>query len=224
MTTAAIPDTRTLADMLEDLGNISPDRVLMHPPPGTATEQDAIDYDARRERLCELVDGVLVEKAVGYHESIIAIAIATMLRTFVVSRNLGFVSGPDGMMRLFPGLIRMPDVTFASWSRFPEGKLPRETAPDLAPDLVVEVVSLSNTPGEMERKRQEYFAAGVLLVWMIDHRNQTATVYTSPGEYREFSANESLDGGDVLPGFTLSLAELFSELDRQASDLGPEPG
>ena len=86
MTTATISNTRTLADMLEDLGNIPPQRVRMHPPPGTATEQDVIECEARQNCLCELVDGVLVEKAVGYHESIIALAIAAMLRNFVVPR------------------------------------------------------------------------------------------------------------------------------------------
>lgn len=210
---------QTIADMLEALGDIPPERVLMNPPPGTATEQDAIQCEARQNRLCELVDGILVEKAVGYHESIIAGAILAMLRAFVIPKNLGCVSGSDGMMRLFPGLIRMPDVAFASWSRFPEGRLPVEPAPSIVPDIAIEVFSVSNTVGEMQRKRREYFEAGVSLVWMIDPRQRTAVVYTSPDEYTEYGESDSLTGDEVLPGFTLSLSELFAELDRHADGI-----
>lgn len=210
---------QTIADMLEALGDIPPERVLMNPPPGTATEQDAIQCEARQNRLCELVDGILVEKAVGYHESIIAGAILAMLRAFVIPKNLGCVSGSDGMMRLFPGLIRMSDVAFASWSRFPEGRLPVEPAPSIVPDIAIEVFSVSNTVGEMQRKRREYFEAGVSLVWMIDPRQRTAVVYTSPDEYTEYGESDSLTGDEVLPGFTLSLSELFAELDRHADGI-----
>ncbi len=110
MSIASPQQPRTIADMLVALGDIPPERILMSPPPGTATEQDAIECETRQNRLCELVDGTLVAKAVGYHESIIAAAIASMLRNFVIPKNLGCVTGSDGMLRLFPGLIRMPDV------------------------------------------------------------------------------------------------------------------
>lgn len=221
MSIASPQQPRTIADMLVALGDIPPERVLMSPPPGTATEQDAIECETRQNRLCELVDGILVEKAVGYHESIIAGAILALLRAFVIPKNLGCVSGSDGMMRLFPELIRMPDVAFASWSRFPGGRLPAEPAPSIAPDLAIEVLSVSNTVGEMERKRREYFEASVSLVWMIDPRQRTAVVYTSPEEFTEYGESDSLTGGEVLPGFTLSLSELFAELDRQADGTKP---
>lgn len=219
MSIASPQQPQTIADMLDALGDIPPERVLMNPPPGTATEQDAIQCEARQNRLCELVDGILVEKGVGYQESIIAGAILALLRAFVIPRNLGCVSGSDGMMRLFPGLIRMPDVAFASWSRFPGGRLPVEPAPSIAPDLAIEVLSVSNTDREMQRKRCEYFAAGVSLVWIIDPRQRIALVYTSPDEFTEYGESDSLTGGEVLPGFTLSLSELFAELDRQAEEI-----
>lgn len=218
MSIASPQQPQTIADMLDALGDVPPERVLMNPPPGTATEQDAIQCEARQNRLCELVDGILVEKGVGYQESIIAGAILALLRAFVIPRNLGCVSGSDGMMRLFPGLIRMPDVAFASWSRFPGGRLPVEPAPSIAPDLAIEVLSVSNTDREMQRKRCEYFAAGVSLVWIIDPRQRIALVYTSPDEFTAYVASDSLTGGEALPGFTLSLSELFAELDRQAEE------
>lgn len=214
---ATVSTIETLADLVKQLGGIPLERIRFQPSPGTATEQDVIDLEARENRLCELVGGVLVEKAMGYIESILAVAISTFLREFVVPRNLGHVSGSDGMMRLFPGLVRMPDVAFASWDCFPDGKLPREPIPDLAPDLAVEVISKSNTPAEMMKKRREYFEAGVRLVWMVDPEQRTVTVFSSQDESKALSESDVLDGGEVLPGFTLNVGQLFSELDRQAT-------
>src|SRR4029453_3829595 len=110
-----------------------------------------------------LVDGVLVEKAMGLRESYLAIVLSTILWNFVQLRNLGVVTGEAGMMRLMAGLVRIPDVAFISWTRLPHQCVPTEPVPDLAPDLAVEVLSAGNTSGEMARKRQEYFAAGVHL-------------------------------------------------------------
>jgi Uma2 family endonuclease len=110
------------------------------------------------------VDGVLVEKAAGLRESFLAIALASLLRGFVRPRNLGLVTGEAGMMRLMTGLVRIPDVAFISWDRLPNRRVPTEPLPDVAPNLAVEVLSTSNTPREMVRKRQEYFAAEVQVV------------------------------------------------------------
>ncbi len=156
----------TLADLLDQLGGIAPERVRLPPPPGTATEKDVLKVHARQGRLCELVDGVLVEKGMGFLESVLASALIEVLQGFVKPRNLGLVAGEAGMMRLAPGLIRIPDVAFISWERLPGQRMPREAIPDLAPDLVVEVLSTSNTEAEMARKRREYFAAGARLVWV----------------------------------------------------------
>ena len=205
----------TLADLLAQLGDIAPERVRLRPPPGTATEKDVLEVHSRAGRLCELVDGVLVEKAMGFRESFLAIALSAILWGFVKPRRLGVVTGEAGMMRLASGLVRIPDVAFVSWERFPDRRLPTEPIPDLAPDLAVEVLSPSNTPGEMARKRQEYFAAGVRLVWLVDAATRTVEVYTAPEASTHLREQDTLDGGVVLPGFTLPLQELFAELDRQ---------
>ena len=204
----------TLADLVDRLGGIPLDRIRFHPPPGTATEYDVIEAEQRENRLCELVDGVLVEKPMGYRESILAVAISSLLRDFVVPRNLGHVSGADGMMRLFPGLVRIPDVAYASWDCFPGRRLANDPIPDLAPDLAVEVLSRTNTPDEMGRKRGEYFQAGVKLVWMVDPQRRQVTVFTSPEASTTFSEQQMLDGGETLVGFSISLRDLFSELER----------
>lgn len=109
----------TVADLIDRLGGISPARIRLWPPPGTATESDLIELGGRDDRLFELVDGTLVEKGMGYRESLLALVIASFLRNFVVPRNLGLASGADGMLRLFPGLVRGPDVAFVSWDRTP---------------------------------------------------------------------------------------------------------
>lgn len=205
----------TVADLQDRLGGVPLDRIRFHPPPGTAVERDVLEAEQRDNRLCELVDGVLVEKATGYREAILASALVRLLANFVVPRNLGHVAGPDGMLRLFPGLVRIPDVAFASWDCFPAGSLPAEPIPDLAPDLVVEVLSRSNTSREMRRKLREYFAAGVKRVWIVDLQQRTVTVYRDAEDGVTLDETACLVGDAVLPGFELRLHELFSELDRR---------
>ena len=111
--------------------------------------------------------------------------------------------------------MRIPDVSFISWDRIPGRESPKEPVPDLAPDLAVEVLSESNTPAEMRRKVGEYFAAGARMVWLIDPRKRTARVYSSPDRSVLVRADQSLDGGDVLPGFSVGLGELLDRGRRQ---------
>jgi Uma2 family endonuclease len=178
LATSLYPGSRTVADLLEQLGDISPRRVLARPFPGTATEQDVIDLETREKRLCELVDGVLVEKTMGYFESMLAAQLITFLGEFLKHHDLGMLAGADGALRLWPGLVRIPDVSFVSWNRLPNRQVPREPIPDLVPDLAGEVLSEGNTKREMERKLSEYFQAGVRLVWFIEPASRSARVYT----------------------------------------------
>jgi Uma2 family endonuclease len=218
MATVISPPPRriqTLADLLDRLGGVPPNRVRWRPLPGLATEEDVIDADCHEDRLCELVDGTLVEKAMGYLESTLACYLIRVLKEYVDPRNLGLVSGESGMMSLVPGQVRIPDVAFASWKRFPDRKMPKEPIPSLVPDLAIEVLSESNTKREMARKYREYFQAGVQLVWEVDPKNRTVEVFTAADQSTRLNENQTLDGGNVLPGFTLSLSQLFGELDRQ---------
>jgi Uma2 family endonuclease len=202
----------TVADLLEALGDIPPERVRMQPPPGTATEADVIAIHAREKRLCELVDGTLVEKPMGYDESRLAVELITTLVVFLRQHDLGTVAGEAGMMRLVTGLVRIPDVSFVRWEHLPEEYGP---VPPLAPDLAIEVLSESNTPKEMERKLREYFEAGTQLVWYFDPRARTVTVYTSPDQFIVLDESQTLDGGDVLPGLVIPLRELFDRASRR---------
>lgn len=205
----------SMADLLKELGDIPPERVRIRPVPGTATVQNIVDIDAHEDRLFELVDGVLVAKQSSLRESIVAIELNALLHSFVIRGNLGIVVG-SAMMEILPGLVRIPGVAFLSWARLPGGKVPTDAVPNIVPDLAIEILSKGNTVAEMNRKRREYFKAGVILTWIVDHKTRTLKVYTSPEDFREFTENETVCGDPVLPGFTLSLRELFSELDRRA--------
>ena len=93
---------------------------------------------------------------------------------YLDENDLGVCVGADGMMRIAPGLVRIPDVSFIAWDKLPGRESPKEPIPDLAPDLAVEVLSEGNTKAEMARKVREYFEAGVILVWLIDPKKRTA--------------------------------------------------
>lgn len=200
----------TVGELLERLGNVPAWRVLLHPAPGTATVEDVIRMDDHEDRLCELVEGTLVEKAMGYEESGVAGLIITALNIFIRPRKLGVVTGEAGPFELLGGLVRYPNVAFTSWARFPGRKRPKAPVPRLAPDLAVEVLSKSNTAAEIKRKLGEYFGAGVRLVWVVDPRKRTVRVHTSVDQSVLLEEGQSLDGDDVLPGFTLSLKDLFA--------------
>ncbi len=200
----------TVADLLELLGPMPAGRIRTNPPPGTATEQDVIEIEARESRLYELVDGVLVEKTVGVYESYLASRLIYFLNEFVLRRDLGIVTAPDGMMRLAAGLVRIPDVSFISWHQLPGRRVPRVPVADLVPDLAVEVISPSNTSREMERKLQDFLAAGVRLVWYVLPEPREAHAYTAE-RHDVVMIDEELSGGDVLPGFALPLRRLFEE-------------
>ena len=206
---SSFPTDWTAADMQEHLGGIPLDRILMVPPPGTATEEDVLAVHARTGRLCELVDGTLVEKVMGYRESRFAVVLGHFLETYLDARPLGSVAGADGMLRLFPGMVRIPDLSFILWERFPDRRLPRQPIPPISPDLAVEVLSEGNTEPEMQRKLREYFQSGTRLVWYIDPQRRTARIYTAPGQCVDIDENGFLAGGDLLPGFQLRLGDLF---------------
>ena len=219
MTSTIAPSPRgdTVGELLSRLGDIPPHRVLLRPAPGTATEADVVAMDDHHDRLCELVDGTLVEKGMGLRESIVAMMLGELLSAFVRARKLGLVSGEAGMMKLLPGLVRIPDIAYFSWARMPGGRLPSQPVPEMAPDLAVEVLSESNTKKEMIRKRREYFEAGVRLVWEVDINDRTVAVYTPGSDVRLLGESETLDGGAVLPGFNVLLKELFSALDAHGA-------
>ena len=201
----------TVADLLERLGGIAPERVLLSPPPGTASEEDLLRLPKDVQKICELIDGTLVVKAVGAPESAVAMMLVGFLYEYLKGKKLAVVLGPDGHTRYFGGNIRMPDVAVFLRSRLPDGKLPRQQVCPVAPNLAVEVLSPGNTRREIEKKLETFFASEVESAWVADPRSRTVRVYTSPEHVTEHGEEDTLDGGSVLPGFTLSIREWFEE-------------
>ena len=124
-------------------------------------------------------------------------------------RKLGTVLGADGMVRFFPGLVRVPDVSFFARGKLSRSKHGSTPIAPVAADLVVEVVSKSNTKPEIARKLREYFAAGSRLAWVVEPKSQTVRVHTAPDQFVVLGVDDSLDGGSVLPGFRLGIHHLF---------------
>jgi len=206
-----LPTDWTAADMLDHLGGIPLDRIRMYPPPGLATENDVLEAEARTDRICELIDGVLVEKTMGSYESLLAAEIIYLIKVYLETHDLGIVLAPDGMLRILPQQVRVPDVSFIRWGQFRNRQLPPDPIYALAPDLAIEVLSRRNTAGEMRRKLRDYFTAGVRLVWYIDPSTRSAKAYTAEDRFVEVTETQSLSGGDVLPGFELSLSNVFAK-------------
>jgi Uma2 family endonuclease len=209
--TTQLPLDWSLADLHRRLGDIPLERIRLYPPPGLATVEDVTRLQDTENRLCELIDGTLVEKPMGYYESRLAAIVITYLQLFVEKHDLGIVLGEGGTLRILANQVRVPDVCFISWSRFPNRLLPRQPVPHLSPDLAVEILSDSNTQTEMDRKRTDYFQAGTKMVWYIDPATRTATAYTVANQGTHVAEDQCLEGGEVLPGFSMSLRELFAK-------------
>ena len=206
--TATAPFAVTLADVLERLKDYPPERILWHPTPGTATEHDILAHGSKG---VELIDGTLVEKAMGAKSSVYAARLVHFLWMYLDLNPRGFAYAPDMIIRTGPNQLRLPDGGFYSWTRWP-GRI--EELPNIMavmPELAVEVLSDGNTKGEMERKRREYFDAGVELVWIVDPKRFTVQVFTSPSQQTLLTRADTLDGGAVLPGFALPLATFFND-------------
>ncbi len=109
-------------------------------------------------------------------------------------------------------LQRRPDVAFVSDAKWPtRRRVPDVPVWDMVPDLAIEVISPPNTADEVQDERLEYFLAGVQQVWVIYPRKREARIWSSPTQVRILTADQALDGGDLLPGFRLPLAELFED-------------
>lgn len=201
----------TVADLLRRLGDIPPERVRLDPPPGTATEADVILYSAKDDTLYELVDGTLVEKAMGWGETKLEGRLYQLFCRHLEEHDLGEAYVGTGMIRLGKGKVRGPDVSVMLWEHVTTAEEDEKNpiARTVA-DLVVEVISRSNTPKEMARKRKEYFKAGTQVVWQVYPKTKTVEVYTSPGRFRTLGIDDTLDGGAVMPDFRLPVRTLFS--------------
>ena len=166
----------------------------------------------------EVVDGRIVEKPMGAYECWFAAVLVEVLAPFAKANRLGRVL-PEMIFDLRPHVNRerRPDVAFVSYERWArDRRVPRARSWAVIPDLAVEVVSRTNTADEVTDKLEEYFKVGVRQVWVIYPNHAKIYVYTSISSVRILTRTDELDGGDVLPGFRLTLRDLFDEAGEPA--------
>ena len=174
--------------------------------------------------LYELVEGTLVEKPVGLEQAFLGGNIIGPLWIYLRTRPIGRVYSADAMLRVLPGLVRLPDVTFLTAEQVAAHLLTRDAIGPFSPALAVEILSPSNTAREMQRKRKEYFLGGTCLVWIVDPEKRTVEVWTSPDDVVTLTEEQTLDGGDLLPGFRLPLREIFVDPPKPAKKAGKRRG
>lgn len=160
----------------------------------------------------ELAEGELVEVpgAGGLHAQFVT-TLLLLLHAFVVERKLGVVFG-DGLGYVLsrnPDVVRIPDVSFIAGARIREGGVPEGYIP-FAPDLAVEIVSPNDRAEDVHDKVREYQSAGAKLVWVLWPKRRSLTVHTADGRARDLGPDDALDGGEVLPGFSVRVVELFA--------------
>jgi Uma2 family endonuclease len=162
-------------------------------------------------RRYELVKGELFEMppAGGRHGSV-AMRIGALLDAYVRRNHLGeaFAAETGFILRRNPDTVRAPDASFVSKERLPAGELPIGFM-EMAPDLAVEVVSPGDTAQEVREKVEDWLMAGTHLVWAVYPATRSVTAYRSLDDFQELSERDDLDGGQVVPGFTCHIRDLF---------------
>lgn len=182
-------------------------------PAGTSdllTADDLLRIDVPG-RSVELVRGRLVvrEPPSAWHGKVAA-RLTYLLGEFVYRRNSGLLFGQDTGFRIAsnPDTVRGADVAFVSIDR--AAQIGRAGYPALVPDLVVEIVSPGDRPGELLNRVGDWLNAGARLVWVIDPEHEVARVHRLDGSIQLVAAHDLLDGEDVLPGFSCPLEEVFA--------------
>ena len=178
-------------------------------PTGTLTAEELGRIQLPNKRT-ELVRGALVvREPAGYRHGEVAARLARILGNHVEDGHLGRVLAAETGFTLArdPDTVRAPDAAFIRSERLPEPP-PRGYA-RLAPDLVVEVLSPDDRPGEVLAKVADWLNAGTRLVWVVDPERRQARVYRADGSESLWTDSGTLDGEDVVPGFRCDLAAVL---------------
>jgi Uma2 family endonuclease len=161
----------------------------------------------------ELIEGVLKKVSPSSTKTgVLGMRIGGAILNYVDARQLGYVTNADGgfILNPDPATVVAPDVGFFRGDRYPGGMPDRGFLP-LPPDLAVEVISPTDRKADIAEKQALYTSAGVPLVWWVDPERRTVTVYQAGAEPEVIEATGVLNGGAVLPGFTLELRTIFRD-------------
>ena len=178
--------------------------------PAMLTADDLVRLQPAGKR-SELVRGrIVVRELAGYRHGDVAMSISLAIGYFLRSHALGrLLAAETGfVLSTNPDTVRAPDVAFIRNERIPD-PVPRGFA-HFAPDLVVEVLSPDDRPGEVLEKVADWLKAGTRIVWLIDPERRSGRVYRADGTESLLNESDSLDGEDVLPGFSCHLFEVLS--------------
>jgi Uma2 family endonuclease len=175
----------------------------------TATDLERMD--AAGEQL-ELLNGDLLEaESVSFEHGLVAFRLPFYVYAFALQHRLGEVLSSDTQYWVTAhGLnVFRPHAGFIANDRLPVGEM-RKRVCQFPPDLAIDVVSPANTESDILRKISIYLDGGTRSVWLVRPEQQTITVFTPENPERILTAADTLEGGEVLPGFTLPLSELFA--------------
>jgi Uma2 family endonuclease len=162
------------------------------------------------EGKCELVNGELIVAATGVRHDRLVMRLGGELEQFSREQGLGILQGSDTGYKMANGNVRCPDISFISAARARRYvEEDRDVFFDGAPDLAVEILSPSDTLRRTKQKVLEYFANGCRLAWILDPTHKTILVMEPNGSERLLGADDSVDGGEVVPGFSVSVSEVF---------------
>jgi Uma2 family endonuclease len=195
----SIPRFLTEGDRMSTVGKklLTAEEYFLLPDPNDGTIQ-------------ELVRGEIVAMPQpGLEHGEVQLNVGSLIKQFPRANPVGRVVTESGVItERGPDTVRGPDVSYYSKERLPLGKRVVGYT-DEPPDLCIEVVSPSNSVEQLKAKAKEFLFAGVRAVWIIDPAKQTVRIITDPLEYRTLEAGAILDGGEVLPGFSCKVADLF---------------
>ena len=165
------------------------------------------DLPENRGKLLELIDGEIVEKVASFTPSRIAARIIQLIGNYLDEHNIGEVTAPDGTYVMSDDNGFIPDVGYITHTRLPEEPTRFASVP---PDMAVEVKSPTDSKRELRMKAEKYLTLGTQLVWLVFPDEQIVEVYVPGRDVEEFSANDILDGGNVLPGFEVHIRRIFT--------------
>jgi len=163
------------------------------------------------DRKYELLAGfVLSEPHPGSRHGRVIARLVRLIENFVEPRQLGFtLTGEAGyVLATDPPTVLIPDVSYLSFARGKDHVEATTPFPG-APDLAIEVLSPSNRPAEIRRKVSTYLSAGCPLVWVVDPKHRTVTIHAGPDAGTVLWEDNVLEGGAVIPGFSIPVRELF---------------
>lgn len=161
---------------------------------------------------CELIQGeVHAMSPASFEHGLLCMNVGRRIANFVAENDLGLVCGAETgfLIEREPDTVRAPDLAFLGRDRIPKVK-PASFCP-VPPDLAVEVLSPSDNASYVMEKTNQWLASGVQAVWIVDPKTKLLTSYRRRDSETTVTTSSSLEDVDLLPGFSMSAADIFTD-------------